>query len=402
MKTTLKLLIIGLIILFNSCTSSLFTKKRPVELYLFTENDKWGYMDKNGKVKIKPIYDGCCFSINYSEQVCTQNFTNSSPYCVIKKGDKFGMINAKGNEIIPFQYDDIGYNSSDSLFKVKSNDKWGVIDTHNNLIFPFVFNDKYDLKLYNEFGYGKIKDVVYKLDCKTKEMTPTKYSGVIWCDEDLSEVKVDGKYGFMNKKGELVIQPIYQNASQFEEGLAAVQLDGKWGFIDTLGNMVIKPQFDDVRPFRGGNTKYAVFQIDEKYGAIDRKGNFVIKPVYDGIYDVSDTDSPEVLLAACLKNDKGQYRWGLINQKEEWLLANEYQYLYCDNHNVTAKNGGGLYGVFKLKSKKIIIPFEYESIDYYHDDGLTLFQKKDSASGKSYFGYFDINGKVIWRQKTEE
>jgi len=400
MKTTLKLLIIGLIILLNSCTSSLFTKKRPVELYLFTENGKWGYIDEKGTVMIPPIYEGCCFDYFYG--VCTQHFS-SNGLCVVKKGGKFGIIDAKGNEIIPFQYDNIELNYfCDTLFEAKSNDKWGVIDINNNLIFPFVFNDKYDLYLHKECGYGKIKDVVYKLDYKTKEMTPTKYSGVIWCDEDLSEVKVDGKYGFMNKKGELVIQPIYQNTSQFEEGLAAVQLDGKWGIIDTLGNMVIKPQFDDIRSFRGGNTKYAVFQIDEKYGAIDRKGNFVIKPVYDGLYDVSDTDSPEVLLAACLKNDKGQYRWGLINQKEEWLLANEYQDLYCDNNNVTAKNGDGLYGVFNLKSKKNIIPFEYESIYYYYDDGLTLFQKKDSTSGKLYFGYFDKNGKVIWRQKTEE
>jgi hypothetical protein len=401
MKTTLKLLMIGLIILLNSCTASLFTKKRPIELYLFTENGKWGYIDEKGTVMIPPIYEGCCFDMY--KRVCTNSFL-SNRYCVVKKGGKFGVIDAKGNEIIAFQYDDIRNDFSDTIFKAKSNDKWGVIEIHNNLIFPFVFNDKDYLYLFHECGYGKIEEVVYKLDYKTKEMTPTKFNDVHVYYEDFPEVKVDGKYGFMNKKGEIVIQPVYQDVSHFNYGMAAVKIDGKWGFIDTLGNMVIKPLFDYAMSFGFGNIKYAVVQIDEKYGAIDRSGNFVIKPVYDVLYDASDPDFPEDLFLAYLKNDNDQFRCGLINLKEEWVLANEYQDLYYDwdNHNVTAKNKEGLYGVFNLKSKKIIIPFEYESIDYYYDDGLTLFQKKDSTSGKSYFGYFDKKGKVIWRQKIEE
>jgi len=345
---------------------------------------------------IPPIYEGCYFDDTYG--VCSRNFL-SNHYCAVKKGGKFGVIDGKGNEIIPFLYDDISFYSWDTIFKAKSNDKWGVIDIHNNLIFPFVFDDKYDLSLYD--GYGKIKDVVYKLDYKTKEMTPTKNANIYGYYNDYLEVKVDGKFGFMNKKGEIVIQPVYQDVHRFDHGMAAVELDGKWGFIDTLGNMVVKPLFDYVMSFGCGNIKYAVVQIDDKYGAIDRSGNFVIKPVYDYLYDTSDPDFPEDLFAACLKNDKGKCRWGLINQKEEWVLANEYQELYYqwENQNVMAKNGEGLCGVLNLKTKKVIIPFDYESIGYYDDKGLTLFSKRDKNTGRIYFGYFDKNGKVIWQEK---
>ena len=33
----------------------------------------------------------------------------------------------------------------------------------------------------------------------------------------------------------------------FISGLAPVKIDGKWGFIDTKGNVVITPAYDEVR-----------------------------------------------------------------------------------------------------------------------------------------------------------
>jgi hypothetical protein len=44
-------------------------------------------------------------------------------------------------------------------------------------------------------------------------------------------VKVNGKMGFINKKGVLVVPAIYDSAFNFYQGRAAVEVDGKWGFI---------------------------------------------------------------------------------------------------------------------------------------------------------------------------
>lgn len=396
MKTIFKLLIIGLVAVLYSCSPKMSAKKKVYDLYLFTENGKWGYIDENGTVMIPPIYEGCCFEQLYIDDVCTQKFS-SDELCVVKKGGKFGVIDAKGNEIIPFQYDDISFYSDDTLFEAKSNDKWGVIDIHNNLIFPFVFINEYDLILYNECGYGKIKEVVYKLDYKTKEMTPTECRYVYRCDDGFPLEKIDGQFGFMNKKGELIIQPIYQDVLPFVEGLAAVQLDGKWGFIDTLGNMVIKPQFDEVEGF-SSIQDYAngIVVIDGKYGAIDRKGNWLIQPSYDYL-----CFSFENMFCARFNDEKGESCWILIDIKGEMVLPDKYRLILYNMYNgtITAENMERKYGVFILNTKEIIIPFEYEYIDSYNEDGLTLFLKKDSTSGKSHFGYFDKNGKVIWQEK---
>ena len=52
--------------------------------------------------------------------------------------------------------------------------------------------------------------------------------------------------GFINAKGEMVVEPQYIMAHDFSEGLASVftEEESKWGFIDATGKMVIAPQFN--------------------------------------------------------------------------------------------------------------------------------------------------------------
>jgi hypothetical protein len=64
----------------------------------------------------------------------------------------------------------------------------------------------------------------------------------------------------------------------FSEELAAVEIDGKWGFIDKTGQMVIQPQFAKpslfAKPyyFVGG---LALVWAGEKWGYIDKTGKYV-------------------------------------------------------------------------------------------------------------------------------
>jgi translation initiation factor 6 (eIF-6) len=50
--------------------------------------------------------------------------------------------------------------------------------------------------------------------------------------EGLAGVEINGKYGFIDTKGNLVIPPVYDDAWHFSEGLARVEINGKWGYID--------------------------------------------------------------------------------------------------------------------------------------------------------------------------
>jgi hypothetical protein len=91
---------------------------------------------------------------------------------------------------------------------------------------------------------------------------------------ELFLVWVDGKGGYIDKTGQIVINPQFNCALDFHEGLAAVEIGDKWGFINKAGELVIKSHFDDVFAFHEG---LAEVGIGGKWGYIDKTGRYVWK-----------------------------------------------------------------------------------------------------------------------------
>ena len=57
--------------------------------------------------------------------------------------------------------------------------------------------------------------------------------------EGLAPVKQNGKYGFINTKGEVVIPCIYDGAADFSEGLAMVKQNYKGSIINKEGKVIV-------------------------------------------------------------------------------------------------------------------------------------------------------------------
>src|SRR6218665_1119163 len=73
----------------------------------------------------------------------------------------------------------------------------------------------------------------------------------------LAPVKIDGKWGYIDKSGKIAINPQFDFAWEFQEGLAVIQFGDKngfdkWGYIDKTGEIVIEPQFDFIWVGSGG------------------------------------------------------------------------------------------------------------------------------------------------------
>ncbi len=59
----------------------------------------------------------------------------------------------------------------------------------------------------------------------------------------------------INNKGTRLNDNYYEKAYSFSDGLARVRINGKLGYIDTLGNLVIEPKFIDAKDFHAGLAK---------------------------------------------------------------------------------------------------------------------------------------------------
>ena len=88
-------------------------------------------------------------------------------------------------------------------------------------------------------------------------------------NEGLKGYEVDGKWGFINEQGKVVIKPQFDDVGWFSEGLCAVEINGKWGFINKKGTIVIQPKYGFARNFYNG---YSVVVTNDLWGAINKKG----------------------------------------------------------------------------------------------------------------------------------
>src|SRR5919205_1021846 len=51
-----------------------------------------------------------------------------------------------------------------------------------------------------------------------------------------------GKFGFIDRRGSVVIEPKFDDVEDFSEGFALVSFNGKKGFIDETGKLVVVPK----------------------------------------------------------------------------------------------------------------------------------------------------------------
>ncbi|GEM_PF-6612316 len=138
-----------------------------------------------------------------------------------------------------------------------------------------------------------------------------QYDSTMDFTEGLGRVRINGKYGFVDKTGKLVITAKYDGAMEFKEGFAPVFLDGKAFFIDKKGMDVFKKTFKSVSSFSFGVSLCA--GEDGKRGFIDTKGNIVVPLTLEAAFPFSDR------LTAVRFN--GEKVWKAINTKGEAVFS---------------------------------------------------------------------------------
>ncbi len=201
----------------------------------------------------------------------------------------------------------------------------------------------------------------------------------------LLPVRVNGKWGYINEKGKIVIKPRFSVAGNFSEGLAKVRDDDSWFYyIDEGGKTITgKEHYRYADDFSEGLAAVQGENAEDKIGFIDKKGKIVIEPKFD-----SFTGKPIGSFKDGLAYIYLDGKVGFIDKTGKFLINPVYNYAYSFNENLAVINLKDKYGyINELGETKLSPKFAYASS---FTGGLAGF-----SFDRQKFGFIDKTGKVI-------
>lgn len=192
---------------------------------IIKKGNSYGVINTSNEVKIKNEYQDLKYM--YSD------------YYIAKKSGKYGVIDINNDEKLAFEYSNISYNKDADFIEVE---KEGQTET-------LIYNSNFELKITGilsevnaEKGYFRIREEddykYYNFKFEEKNATDILNTNTLFLS------KKDGKFGYVDKEGNVVVDYIYDDArEQNAYGFAAVKKDGSWGSIDKKGNIVQEPKY---------------------------------------------------------------------------------------------------------------------------------------------------------------
>lgn len=197
------------------------------------KSGKFGYIDKTGKIAIPLEYE--------------RGNTFSEGLAAVRKNGKWGFIDKTGKMIIRFEYDEVGA-FSEELACVSKDKKYGFIDKTGYAVVPFI---------YDIFPHYDLHGDIFFLPRFSEGLALVALGPGDFGPED-------DKYGYIDRKGTII--PLeYENGRAFSHGLAAVRKNGKWGFIDNTGKIIVLFEYDYAESFSEG---LAWVRKNEKWGIL--------------------------------------------------------------------------------------------------------------------------------------
>lgn len=253
-------------------------------------NGKYGFIDKNGVFVIDQVFD----------EIWDDRKTFSEEMIPINIDGKWGYYNKKGQMVIKPQFD-YACNFSEGLACVNINGKSGFVNKEGKMVIEPQFNQSaYDysfsdglaaVKLNDLFGYIN-KDGEWVITPQFEEASPFTDGIAFVKKEPGKNIRVSNnevcyvpaKGYLIDKTGTRISDLLFDRVGKQSEGLIRVEINGKWGYVDTKGKMIIEPQFSTAGGFSDG---LAVVGIGDdrnlqsyRAGVIDKKGKFVINPQF--------------------------------------------------------------------------------------------------------------------------
>ncbi|MFI4862016.1 MAG: WG repeat-containing protein [Phycisphaerales bacterium JB063] len=282
-----------------------------------TESGKWGFVDAKGNALTAFVFDwagdfrhgrGLVQTTLAGEPVMgyiDADFDREGDWAI---SPRFALVDAKDTAARGFY---------DGLAAARDDDGlWGYIDPAGKWVIEPRFQAHElmpELQACGDFADG----MAWFLEAQAVMGNVTDEHGELVRDDEgaiVQEPTLSIRYGFINRKGDVVIPVGFELAQDFGEGLAGVRYataEG-WGFIDRRGHRQISPRFEAVGRFAQG---LCPAKLHGEWGYIDREGRWAIEPRFAEAREFADGLAP----ARDVNGD-----WGYINTQGTFVIAPQF------------------------------------------------------------------------------
>lgn len=332
----------------------------------------------------------------------------------VRSGQDFQYVDDQGKIIINPQFSAASlFRDGLALVRTSGNSpKWGYIDRKGS----YVINANYKEATVFEDGLAFVVSenaAPVAIDKSGAEQFSLQMAEAVRAfHEGMAAFAMQGdegpRWGFVNKKGETVVNPQFAAARDFVGGLAAVaNTSGKWGYIDPKGNFVINPQFDGALDFTDGQ---AAVSNGNKMGVIDKQGKYVINPQFSGIlpdggsylvnqdgrYGWCDkegkfTINPQFSSARPFNGNsvapvQSGNQWGYIDRSGKFTINPQFDNAFPFNGSLAMVVSSGKVGLVDSKGKYVVNP----QFDGVANDMTTALLQGGSAHSAVNSDYFNV------------
>lgn len=264
------------------------------KLYPARKDGKWGYIGKSGDWKIKPKFN---YAKPFFQGRATVNILPSTTFD--NKDSKWGIINKKGNFVVKPSY----YSTSASAVPSSP------IGHYSQGLAPVNAS-----RTFGSYKKATSAEKTFYFDRSGKKKLADKFQKIGQFSDGLAPFvsKENSKIGYINKRGEVVIEPQYDEGLLYSDGLVPVRPEGKtfggWKFINKQGKVVLEGPYREANSFHNG---LALVEENDEMKYIGTKGNTVFKVDSFG----SNTSFREdVAIVTKSKSDFEDYK-AIVNKK---------------------------------------------------------------------------------------
>ncbi|EHB62384.1 MULTISPECIES: WG repeat-containing protein [Paenibacillus] len=370
--------------------------RQPVGLFpasvKTTSGTKWGYIDRSGKLIIQPKYEDA------------QDFQDNGLAIVGMHGN-YGLIDRSERYVVAPIYQSISPFSEHRAIVI-DHQGFKMIDEQGNVLtrraYPYISVLKEGRAVYYVTDQGSGNGAASRygyLDAEGREVIPAQFEEANDFADGKAVVKIkDNHYALIDPHGRRLADYPFAYVGPLGDGLLAFQQDpnGKYGYINEQGNIVISPTYTSAFPFHQGR---AIVNTAEdyrwKYGVIDSQGKWIIQPEYN---DIRDLNEERFALGRAV--DPEQPYIGSIYAIADWEGKRLSEFMYRD----VSDYQHGLASVYDGKQTYFIDRTGHPAPGYPRVDGSGSLTLEPGGLIKALvdqrLSYLDRSGHVIWRQNT--